>query len=670
MTEVGSAWVSILPEAKGFGKKLQGDIGPQVSDTGKKSGSVFGGAFKLAAAAAAGIGAISFVKDSIAEARESQKVAAQTSQVIKSTGGVAKVTARDVDKLATSISNKTGIDDEAIASASNLLLTFTGVRNEVGKGNDVFNQATQIATDMGAALGTDASGSAIQLGKALNDPIQGISALSRVGVSFTDQQKAQIKTLVEHNDSLGAQKIILGELTNEFGGSAAAQATAGEKAAVAFGNLKEAVGTALLPVLDALMGFVSGTMIPGLYTLGGFLSDTLGPVFGTVRDAVLGFIGAFTGGGSDALDNFSGPVANRIIDAGALIRDVFDGAVALIQDRVVPAFQAVAGFVTDHAIPAFQAIVDHVKGPLASAFAGAQSFLADAGTSISNVVALLTPIALEAFKVVAVVVGVTLVEALKLLGPALTVVGTVIESVTGFLADHSTAVGVVAAAVTALFLPAIVSATASLVLNTAATVASAAASLAVHVATTAWTAAQWLLNAALTANPIGLVIVAIAALAAGIVLAWNKSETFRDVVKTLWDWLKKFVGFTPLGALIENFDKVKAAVGYVLDKVHDLIGALKNIKMPKIDLPGGGLLGKIPGFASGVRNFSGGLALVGEQGPEVVSLRRGSSVLPAPQTADLLAGAGGISIGTLVVPPAQDARGAGRAVALALRMAL
>jgi hypothetical protein len=100
-----------------------------------------------------------------------------------------------VGDLATAISNKTGVDDEAIQSASNLLLTFTKVRNEVGKGNDVFDQATQAAVDMAAVLGGDASSQAKLLGKALNDPIKGLSALSRAGVSFTAEQKEQIKTL-------------------------------------------------------------------------------------------------------------------------------------------------------------------------------------------------------------------------------------------------------------------------------------------------------------------------------------------------------------------------------------------------------------------------------------------------------------------------------------------
>src|SRR5690349_24749082 len=98
------------------------------------------------ALAAAGIGTMfaGFVKD----AAESARIGRLTTQVIKSTGGAAHVTAQQVGDLATAISNKTGVDDEAIQSGQNMLLTFTNVRNEVGKGNDIFDQATQTITDM------------------------------------------------------------------------------------------------------------------------------------------------------------------------------------------------------------------------------------------------------------------------------------------------------------------------------------------------------------------------------------------------------------------------------------------------------------------------------------------------------------------------------------------
>ena len=81
-------------------------------------------------------------------------------------------------------------------------------------------------------------------------------------------------------------------------------------------------------------------------------------------------------------------------------------------------------------------------------------------------------------------------------------------------------------------------AAAKTVAHTAATIASRAAAIAANVATKAWAAGQWLLNAALSANPIGLVIAAIAALVAGIVIAYKKSETFRNIVNKAWAAIK------------------------------------------------------------------------------------------------------------------------------------
>jgi acid phosphatase family membrane protein YuiD len=207
---------------------------------------------------------VSFFKDMISEATEAQKVGAQTAAVLKSTGGAANVTAKQIGALATAISNKVGIDDEAIQSGANLLLTFKNVRNEAGKGNDIFNQSVGVITDMSAALGQDMKSSSIQLGKALNDPIKGITALSRVGVTFDEGQKKQIKTLMAHGHTLAAQKIILRELNSEFKGSAAAQATPAEKAQVAWGNFKELLGTAVLPIVGKVANFLSQKLIPAM----------------------------------------------------------------------------------------------------------------------------------------------------------------------------------------------------------------------------------------------------------------------------------------------------------------------------------------------------------------------------------------------------------------------
>lgn len=80
------------------------------------------------------------------------------------------------------------------------------------------------------------------------------------------------------------------------------------------------------------------------------------------------------------------------------------------------------------------------------------------------------------------------------------------------------------------------------------------------------TAVQWLLNAAMSANPIGLVVLALAALAAGLIIGYQKSETFRDIVDAA------------LGVVKDAFDKVKDAVGFVIDAVDDMGGIWEPIK--------------------------------------------------------------------------------------------
>jgi hypothetical protein len=244
------------------------------------------GAFGAIAGVIAVGKAVSFARSAMAEARESQKVNAQTAAVLKSTGGAANVTAKQISNLATSISNKTGIDDEQIQSSENMLLTFTNVRNEVGKGNNIFDRATKTVTDMSAALGQSGKSSAIQLGKALNDPIKGITALSRVGVTFTDKQKATIKSMVKTGDTLGAQKVILNELNKEFGGSAASQATAGEKMRTTWNNVKEAIGTALIPAIDKLENWISQKLLPAFTQLIAYLQTNWPAIMKQVHAAL------------------------------------------------------------------------------------------------------------------------------------------------------------------------------------------------------------------------------------------------------------------------------------------------------------------------------------------------------------------------------------------------
>jgi len=228
---------------------------------------------------------VSFFGTMIAEARDAERTGKQTEAVLRSTGGAANLTAKQIGELAGKLSEKTAVDDEVIQHGENVLLTFKNIRDEAGKGNDIFSQTTAVALDMSAALSESGDASdglqsnMTRLGKALNDPIAGIGALTKVGVSFTEQQKEQIKALVEQGDTLAAQKIILSELQTEFGGMAEASADSIGKAQVSWGNFAEEVGGKVMPAVNAVSNWALTTGIPALGQVAGVAADVVTPAF-------------------------------------------------------------------------------------------------------------------------------------------------------------------------------------------------------------------------------------------------------------------------------------------------------------------------------------------------------------------------------------------------------
>ena len=188
--------------------------------------------------------------DSVQGAAEAEDIQGQLNAVLRSTGGAAGVSADMVNRMAGALQTMTPFEDDAIVKGESMLLTFTNI------GKDVFPLATQTMLDMSQAMGQDMQSSAIQLGKALNDPTKGMTALTRVGVTFTDEQKDLIKTLQESGDLEGAQNIILQELQKEFGGSAQAAGSTFNGALTILDNtvngIKDNIGAKFIPVLTKL----------------------------------------------------------------------------------------------------------------------------------------------------------------------------------------------------------------------------------------------------------------------------------------------------------------------------------------------------------------------------------------------------------------------------------
>jgi hypothetical protein len=286
----------------GAGQKTQFALG----SLNKGAGALGAQMAKFGAITAGVVGVVggSLVK----AAYESQKVMKQTEAIVAATGGAAGLTAKQIGDLSEQLSNQTGIDDELIQSSMNLLLTFKQVRNEVGAGNDIFNRASMAALDLGNVFGsTDAA--AKMLGKALSNPVKGINALTRAGVNFSDQQKAQIKTLVDSGKSLEAQKIILAEVEAQVGGTAVASMTAFDRMRVAIGNAAEDLGNILIPYVEKFSQYVIDNVVPviskfsdivGSQGLGAGIKFLSGEFFkatanmGAFGNAVLAVIAAFT----------------------------------------------------------------------------------------------------------------------------------------------------------------------------------------------------------------------------------------------------------------------------------------------------------------------------------------------------------------------------------------
>lgn len=159
---------------------------------------------------------------------------------------------------------------------------------------------------------------------------------------------------------------------------------------------------------------------------------------------------------------------------------------------------------------------------------------------------------------------------------------SIIAGVIGFIVNWKTELGLLAAVVAV--------GTIAFNAHTIAIGAMAAVQGVVTLATQAWTAAQWLLNAALSANPIGIVITVIAALVAAVVYCWNKFAGFRAFILTMWNTMKGF------GNIIKE---------YVIDRLKTLLSGIGKIGEAFAKLFNGDFNGAWSSAVNGVKDISG-----------------------------------------------------------------
>lgn len=331
--------------------------------------------------------------------------------------------------VANALKLQSTFDDDAILGAESLLLTFTGI------GGKIFPDATKAILDLSVAMGQDLKSSTVQIGKALNSPIDGITALSRVGVSFTEQQKKQIETLQKSGHIMEAQRIILNELNKEFGGSAAAAAQTFEgrmtQLKIAMDDVSKSVGKALLPTLQAIVEKVTpivgkmiewadanpalisklipmGLAIAGLVAVIGGLGLVL-PAIITAFTLLTGPVGAIVAIIALLVINFEAiktaaiALWAQLADLGviAIFKDMWDNIVSVWRDSLLPALQQL-WVALEPLKPFFELFAKILGGIFLAALGGVIAFVMNAVYVFGLLLTVVTNIATimaQAFKV-------------------------------------------------------------------------------------------------------------------------------------------------------------------------------------------------------------------------------------------------------------------------------
>jgi lambda family phage tail tape measure protein len=241
----------VAGEMRGGLEAMSGRLGPLGAGLSR-----LGPAGLAAAAALAGFGIA--VSKGIEEAAKADQSYRRLEAVLKATGYASGLTAKQIAAFSDGIERSTLATAEGVQDAASILATFRSVAGET------FTRTLSLAQDMAAVFGQDLSSSATQLGKALEDPIQGINALRRVGISFSASQRELIATLYETGQTAEAQRLILDALERQVGGAGEAEASgltgATNRLADAWGNLLEAIGKtpAITGVASVGLGALAG----------------------------------------------------------------------------------------------------------------------------------------------------------------------------------------------------------------------------------------------------------------------------------------------------------------------------------------------------------------------------------------------------------------------------
>lgn len=204
------------------GKQVKGAVdgmSNKVKDADKKLKSfksAVKGAFFFGAAVVAIRAVTRALSGMLRNVAEQEDTIAQLNAGLRSTNSISGQTVESIRATSAEMQQLTRFSNEAVEEIAGIGLSFTNITGEV------FPRFLEISADVATRMGTDLRSTAVQLAKALNDPVQNLGALSRSGIQFSKEQKELIQGLVRTNRTMDAQKVILAELERQYAGSAEA----------------------------------------------------------------------------------------------------------------------------------------------------------------------------------------------------------------------------------------------------------------------------------------------------------------------------------------------------------------------------------------------------------------------------------------------------------------
>ena len=337
---------------------------------------------------------------------QQQKAIAQVEAGLKSTGASVGFTSKQLQKMASDLQSKTLFgDEEILKDATAQLLTFTNITG------DQFAKSQEAALNLATRLDGDLKSASIMLGKALNDPVANLSAMSRAGIQFSEDQKEVIKALAESGDMAQAQSIILEELEKQYGGSAEAAAKAGtgglKQLANAFGDLQEEFGKVIMdfmpPVIDGLKNMLRAfqnlsPQAKRFMVIGSGIAAALGPLLVILPSIIQGFmmlmspislvIGAIVGLGI-AIVTFADEIAPYITGVINFFITLYNESsavrtiIGLIKGTVITVFDFFA-FAVNNVIASFRDLGSIIKAVMEGRFSDIPALVGKAFTDAAE----------------------------------------------------------------------------------------------------------------------------------------------------------------------------------------------------------------------------------------------------------------------------------------------